>query len=119
LLGYLFVNPPYIPSPILDHLAAESELNFDVNEKAFDQIHRMKSGTPHPELPLEKVLASYKGPVLISWGKRDRILHWSGSLALKKAIPHARIEIMNNIGHLPMVESPAKAAMSFLSFHGE
>ncbi|MVW77136.1 alpha/beta fold hydrolase [Pseudomonas xionganensis] len=119
LLDYLFVNPPYIPSPILDHLAAESELNVDVNEKAFDQIHRMKRGTPHPELPLDKVLASYKRPVLISWGERDRVLHWSGSLALKNAIPHAKIEIIKNVGHLPMVESPAKTAMSFLSFYGD
>ncbi|MCE5365274.1 alpha/beta hydrolase [Pseudomonas sp. 32.2.56] len=119
LMGYLFVSPPYIPSPILDHLAAESELNIDVNEKAFNQIHRMKGGTPHPELPLDKILASYTGPVLISWGERDRILHWTGSLALKKAIPHAKIEIIKNTGHLPMVESPEKTAMSFLSFYGD
>ncbi|QTS88914.1 alpha/beta hydrolase [Ectopseudomonas khazarica] len=117
LLDFVFVNPPYIPSPILNHLAAEFELDFYMNEKVFDQIHRMTDGMPHPELPLDKALTSYKGPVLISWGERDRVLHWSGSLALKKAIPHAEIKIMKNIGHLPMVESPAETAMSFLSFH--
>jgi abhydrolase domain-containing protein 6 len=118
LIEYLFVDPPFIPSPVIDHLSAESELNFDITQKIFDQIHRMKNGVPYPELPLDYALASYKGPVLISWGEEDRIIHWSGSLALKKTIPHARIEIMKNIGHLPMVESPLKTAMSFLSFHG-
>jgi pimeloyl-ACP methyl ester carboxylesterase len=76
----------------------------------------MKNGEAHPESPLDEVLKNYDGPVLVSWGENDRVLHISGANILKKIIPQAQVNIMANIGHLPMMENPEETANSFLAF---
>ncbi|SGZ05516.1 alpha/beta fold hydrolase [Moritella viscosa] len=118
LFDFLFVKPPFIPSPVIQHLALKAKERVKLNTKIFDQIHRMNNGEPQPDSPLDSVLKSYNGSVLISWGEKDRVLHVSGASALKQIIPHAKIEIIKNVGHLPMVEAPSAIAESFLSFAG-
>lgn len=116
LLDFLFVEPPFIPSPIVRHLAGKAKERVEINTKIFEQIHRMKNGEPHPDLPLDSVLENYSGSVLITWGEQDRVLHVSGASVLKQVIPHAQLDIAPNVGHLPMVETPSETAQSFLSF---
>ncbi|KPZ68124.1 Lipase 3 precursor [Shewanella sp. P1-14-1] len=116
LFDFLFVEPPFIPSPIIRYLASQVSENIAINSKIFEQIHRMKNGEPHPDLPLDKVLNNYKGPVLVMWGDKDRVLHVSGASVLKQVIPHARLAVMTDVGHLPMVEVPSATAESFLTF---
>jgi len=43
-------------------------------------------------------------PVLIVWGKNDRILSYRGALAAQKLIPGAKLEMIKNCGHLPQIE---------------
>ncbi|MBD1557836.1 alpha/beta hydrolase [Vibrio sp. S9_S30] len=119
LLDFLFVDPPFIPSPIVKHLASKAKERVEINTKIFEQIHRMKNGEPHPDLPLDRTLVNYSGPVLITWGEQDRVLHVSGASVLKQIIPHAQLDIVPNVGHLPMVETPSATAQSFLSFAEE
>lgn len=116
LFNFLFIKPPFIPSPVINHLAIDAKKNAELNNKIFKQIIRVKNGEPNPDQPLDKVLINYSGPVLISWGDTDRVLHVSGASVLKQAIPHAKLEISQNVGHLPMVEIPMVTAKSFLSF---
>ena len=116
LLDFLFVETPYIPTPIIKHLAMKSEKRIDLNTKIYDQIHRMGNKEANPESPLDEVLKNYRGPVLVSWGEKDRILHVSGATSLKKITPEVKVNIMKNIGHLPMMESPKEAATSFITF---
>ncbi|WP_444930784.1 alpha/beta fold hydrolase [Microbulbifer sp. SSSA002] len=116
LFDFLFVEPPFVPKPIIQHLASKAEARVALNTKIFGQIHRMKNGVPQPDSPLEQTLSAYKGSVLVTWGNKDRVLHVSGANTLKQAISHAEVDLMNNIGHLPMIESPKKTAEAFLSF---
>ncbi|MCW8349187.1 alpha/beta hydrolase [Vibrio sp. ZSDZ65] len=119
LFDFLFVDPPFIPSPIVSYLSSKVSESLEINTKIFEQIHRMNNGTPQPDLPLEKVLANYDGSVLISWGDKDRVLHVSGASVLKQVIPQAKLDIASNVGHLPMVEQPQATAESFLMFTRE
>lgn len=116
LFDFLFVNPPFVPAPILDHLASNAQQKVTLNAKIFQQIHRMQQGKPNPEAPLDSVLSQYPDPVLITWGELDRVLHVSGAKGLQQAIPHAKVDVMTNVGHLPMMESPYATAQSFLAF---
>lgn len=116
LFNFLFVEPPFVPAPVVNHLAAQASLSADLNSKIFEQIHRMENGQPHPDLPLDKVMKQYTGPVLITWGQNDRVLHVSGAQVLKQIIPQAQIDVMQNVGHLPMVEQPKISAESFVTF---
>ncbi|MBE1301388.1 MAG: alpha/beta fold hydrolase [Alteromonadaceae bacterium] len=119
LFTFLFVEPPFIPSPILRHLASEAKASADLNSKIFQQIHRMKEGEPNPDMPLDSVLREYEGQVLITWGGKDRVLHVSGAKVLKKTLPHAELDINENVGHLPILEIPSKTAETFISFYKE
>lgn len=116
LLDFVFVERPFIPEPIVKHLATKTEQRRELNTKIYEQIHRMKNREVHPESPLDEVLENYKGPVLISWGQKDRVLHVSGAKVLKKIIPQAQVNIMASVGHLPMIENPKGTANSFLAF---
>ena len=53
---------------------------------------------------------------LIVWGMRDRVLHVSGAKILEAVIPKAKAELMDAVGHLPMIEKPEETARLYLSF---
>ena len=116
LFDFLFVEPPFIPETIIKHLASKAKERVEINTKIFDQIHRMSNGVPQPDSPLDLVLKSYNGSVLVLWGNNDRVLHVSGAEVLKQVIPKATISIMKNVGHLPMMERPKETADLFLTF---
>jgi len=119
LFDFVFFEAPFIPETIIKHLASKAEERVELNKKIFAQIHRMRDGEPQLDSALDLVLKSYNGPVLVSWGNKDRVLHVSGAETLKRVIPNAKISIMDNVGHLPMLESPKDTADVFLSFTSE
>lgn len=43
-------------------------------------------------------------PILILWGKNDKILSYRGAFRAKKLMPQARIQILQKCGHLPQIE---------------
>jgi pimeloyl-ACP methyl ester carboxylesterase len=45
-------------------------------------------------------------PVLLVWGRDDRLLAISGSRRLTRAVPHARLAVLERCGHHPMLEQP-------------
>src|SRR5207237_1004781 len=54
--------------------------------------------------PLERLWQ----PTLLVWGRHDRLVALSGSRRLLRAVPHARLAVLDGCGHLPMVEQPAR-----------
>jgi len=47
-------------------------------------------------------------PVLLVWGREDRLVGLGGSARLVRAIPHARLAVIDACGHLPMLERPVE-----------
>lgn len=47
-------------------------------------------------------------PVLIIWGARDPIIPASHAEAAHEAIPGSRLEVFEDVGHLPQLEAPAR-----------
>ena len=45
-------------------------------------------------------------PTMLIWGDRDRMVSHEGSDRLLAAIPGARYELLEGIGHCPQVEAP-------------
>jgi 2-hydroxymuconate-semialdehyde hydrolase len=63
--------------------------------------------------PLERVTQ----PVLVVWGREDRLVPLTRSERLLRRLPHARLEVLERCGHLPMLEQPAgfnRAVAGFL-----
>jgi len=45
-------------------------------------------------------------PTMVIWGDKDKILPMPPKLDILSLLPHAQIEIIENCGHCPMIETP-------------
>ncbi len=55
-------------------------------------------------------------PVLIIWGEYDRILDVSSIERMRPLLPQAEVIIMEDTGHIPMLERPAETAEHYHQF---
>jgi len=113
LLDFVFVKQPFIPPPIKRYLAQEAIDHYPLNQKIYKQIHNA-ADTP----PLEVTLSGLPVPTLILWGASDQVLHASGGGILQSVMPKAKLVIMEDVGHLPMIETPKESAKLYLNFLG-
>jgi pimeloyl-ACP methyl ester carboxylesterase len=58
-------------------------------------------------------------PVLIVWGARDRIIPAHHGEEAHRHIPGSRLEIFEDVGHLPQVESPLRFVLTLEEFLAE
>jgi pimeloyl-ACP methyl ester carboxylesterase len=58
------------------------------------------------DMDLRHALNAVKVPALVVVGDLDRITPPASALALKRALPDARLTVMRGTGHLPMLERP-------------
>jgi pimeloyl-ACP methyl ester carboxylesterase len=98
---------------VYDQKMAQARLAEPVTPEALDIALKNRHTTARlaweprfhdPHLP--KWLHRIKVPVTIVWGADDRILPVKISEELKRHIPHAKLEIMRETGHLPHAERP-------------
>jgi pimeloyl-ACP methyl ester carboxylesterase len=54
--------------------------------------------------------------VLILWGEYDRVLDVSSVDVMRPLLPQAKVVVMKDTGHLPMIERPAETAAHYLGF---
>jgi pimeloyl-ACP methyl ester carboxylesterase len=64
--------------------------------------------------------ASFEGhldvPTLLIWGARDHLVPPSAAAEWQRAIPGARLTVIDEAGHVPMVETPSVFAERLLDF---
>ncbi len=108
---WLSPNIPYVPGPILASWRANEVAKGDHNLKVWEIVHN-QSKVP-TVLDLAPALAS---PTLILWCTPDRIFHVSGAQVLDDNLSDARVRILDNCGHLPMLDAPKRVAKHYLEF---
>jgi len=108
LLDFTFVKPPVIPDPLKSHFAEMAVQSKDFNKKVFIEA------TPGNQL--ERIMTEIQAKTLILWGDTDRVLSVSSAGVLQKGIENAKIIIMKDCGHLPMVERHEETARYYLEF---
>ena len=110
LLIFVFVKPPFIPLPIKQVLIQEAMSHQALNTHIFKQLRSPDRS------PLETLLAGARTPCLIIWGNQDRVLHVSGAKILETTMKNGQAQIMDKVGHLPMLEKPKETADLILNF---
>jgi pimeloyl-ACP methyl ester carboxylesterase len=68
---------------------------------------------------LARFLPRVTNPALIVWGREDRIVPVVCGEQYRRALPRARLAILEKCGHLPPVEQPDVFARLVLDFLGE
>jgi pimeloyl-ACP methyl ester carboxylesterase len=61
-------------------------------------------------------LGSVRVPALVVWGAADRIYPPEHAEAFAKAIPGARLDVLDKAGHLPQLEAPSALLAAVLDF---
>ena len=66
--------------------------------------------------PIVDNFGSIKSPVLIIWGRQDCVLPVAHGQAAAAGLSNARLKILEDCGHLPMLEQTEKFNVSILDF---
>jgi len=102
MLAFSLFHPIKLPRPVKQVMFAASKSNAALFGQIFETIHA--------EPLLDDRLGDIHTPTLVIWGREDRLIDVSCADALAKGIPHARKLILDETGHVPMVERPADCA---------
>jgi len=105
----MFGRLPWIPYPLQVFYAKEAEKLASNANSRFDQVR-------HESKALESIASLIQVPVLLQWGTRDNAVDVSGVTALKNSIADLAVEIQDEVGHLPMLETPAESVRFFMEF---
>lgn len=65
---------------------------------------------------LNERLAHVRAPVLIVWGRDDRLIPLAMGEEFARLLPGSRLEVIDNCGHLPPAEKPAEFARAVIEF---
>lgn len=68
------------------------------------------------ELFLGSGLGSVKTPIMLIWGKQDPLMPFSTIQSSIKLVPDLKLEVLEDIGHMPPVEDPTKFNKLTISF---
>ncbi|MFZ5572685.1 MAG: alpha/beta fold hydrolase [Thermodesulfobacteriota bacterium] len=104
LMDFVLEKKPFLPWPMTSVMAEKAMANRPINEKIFDDIrgeHRYQ---------FQEELKKIAVPTLIIWGRKDRVLNVENAAVFEKLIPRSRKVILEDIGHVPMVEDPGGTA---------
>ncbi|MGH8457530.1 MAG: alpha/beta fold hydrolase [Stenotrophobium sp.] len=112
VLDFVFVKKPFIPGAVKTVLAKRTAANYALNMQILKEVMASPS--------LEQVLAGgvVKIPALIVWGEQDRVLNPASAQILARLLPHATVDMMPGVGHLPMAEKPKESAQDYLAWRG-
>lgn len=110
-LALCCVDASRIPREVYDaHVALAHERARDgaVNRRDFLAAQRSLSLLLLRRRHFRRMVASVRASALIIQGRRDRLVRVESALALAAARPDWRIEVLEDIGHVPQLEAPER-----------
>ncbi len=109
LLDFVFVQQPPLPAPLKRYLGERAVAASAFNAQIFEQLRQRY-------IPLEPELPKIEAPTLLLWGDRDRVLDVSSIEVMRPLLKRPSVVIMENCGHVPMVERPEETAQHYQAF---
>lgn len=110
MYDFVMYKPPYIPKSVKAVFAQERLANKALESKILEQIV-----TDNVE-ERAKVIAEYNIPTLIVWGEEDKVIKPETAELMVDIIPHAQVIMMDDVGHVPMIEAVKETADDYKAF---
>jgi len=107
MLAMALTRPPPLPRSLQRYAARQRIAVADRLAGYFTAWHE---ADPADGLPDEAALGQIDVPALVIHGALDRIIHPAVGEALAELLPRARLELLDDIGHMPQLESPRRVA---------
>ncbi len=60
------------------------------------------------QTPIKEVPGEITSDTVIIWGRNDSLIPKSDAFRYARLIPHAKLELMDQVGHIPMFEAPER-----------
>lgn len=114
LIDFALEKKPFVPWPIYEVMEEKAIANREVNEVIFAAIR--DTGF---EPDFRNAITRIEAPVLVVWGKEDRVINYRNAEVFVDRIPDARMVLLEGVGHAPMVEVPEESAQLFREFLAE
>lgn len=103
-------KPPYIPKTVQAVFAQDNIANRDLHTKIIEQI------VLDNVEDRAKVVAENNIPTLIVWGKQDKIIKTETAELMSELMPQAKVIMMDDVGHVPMIEAVKQTANDYKNF---
>lgn len=111
IMAFTMSKPPWLPFSIKHQLGQRAARDYALHRRIFTELESSE--------PINPRIAGHPVSSLIVWGTEDRALHVSGGAILKALLPNSRLIVRPDIGHLPMIEEPKRAAQDWLQFQSQ
>ncbi|MBL8309670.1 MAG: alpha/beta hydrolase [Burkholderiales bacterium] len=109
MLGFLFHRRPWLPYPVAFVARANALRDASSNVRIWHE--QLKD-----RYLLDAQIDTLQTPTLVLWGEHDRLFDASGAAVLRQRLPHADVQPMPNVGHLPILEAAKPAADAYTAF---
>ncbi|WP_286708052.1 alpha/beta hydrolase [Psychrobacter sp. UBA2514] len=110
MYDFVMYKPPYLPKSVKAVFAQERINNKELDTKILEQIV-----TDNVE-ERAQIIADYKIPTLVVWGEKDQVIKPETVNVIKDIIPQAQVIMMEDIGHVPMIEAVEQTAEDYKGF---
>jgi pimeloyl-ACP methyl ester carboxylesterase len=101
-------HQPFLPYSFKRVLGERAAANYALHTRIFEQFGK--------EIGLETTGARIDAPALIVWGAEDRVLNPKGAEVMRGFMPNARVIVMPDVGHLPMIEAVGATGADYVAF---
>ncbi|GAA3562663.1 alpha/beta fold hydrolase [Marinobacter xestospongiae] len=105
LVAFVMSDQPFVPWPIYDVMEQQAIANRPVYEKIFLAIR--DSGYDNA---FRDRLADIQAPVMLVWGRQDRVIDYRNAEVFQQRINTTVTHLLDDIGHVPMIETPDHSA---------
>lgn len=109
LLRFVIHRPIWLPRFVLKSLAERQRRAYALNQRI---VASLAEG---PELD-HYLRSNPCVPTLIAWGREDLALDASGAELLVSILERSEIQLLDAVGHVPMIEAPRRCAADFRRF---
>ncbi len=110
-LGIVFAKPPFVPWPF-----DEALVRLRRQDSVFEQVVLDDIGRGPDAFALQAELPAIRAPVLLLWGRDDRVIDSSAAAVFHAGLNDSRCVLLNGCGHMPMMERTAETAAALEDF---
>jgi len=109
LLNYSMYKSPYIPEMVKDALLEEKCARRDLEKVLYEDMYK-------DVCCLNDIAKNLHIPTLIVWGDQDKMTHIDNAALFHDTIEGSKLVILEQIGHVPILEDPVRTAKEIDKF---
>lgn len=111
LLGFVVYKQRYVPRQFVRLFFEDFKPHLPLLDRIFGQLLETMLNSP-----LNSRMGEVTVPTQIIWGRNDRLIDVSCATAQHDGIANSELVILEETGHVPMIERPATTARHHLAF---